>query len=56
MFKQSRSMTLLIVLSAATLPAASAAPIGSNPPPKEKTVLQVAATVVQLIVQLLGMK
>ena len=55
MFKQSRFITLFIVLCAATLPAVSAAPIGSNPPPKTKTVLQMAASFVQVIAQLLGM-
>lgn len=58
MFKQSRSIALLVVLSAATFPVVSAAPIGSNPPPpsKKETVLQMATTVVQVIAQLLGMK
>jgi hypothetical protein len=55
MIKRSRSITLLVVLFAATLPTLSAAPIGSNPPPKRLTFVQIAETVVQVMAQFFGM-
>ena len=55
MIKHSRSITLLVILSAAVVPIMSAAPIGSNPPPKRLSIVQVAETVVQVMKQFLGM-